>query len=171
MFQIFIYSLDLRYTRQYHEVTVEIDESDIENADWDSIVSKFHPAHNNLFGYSLEEEGTPVELINLRLKVVGITDKPKFNMMEYDGEKSDKAYKKERKVFIPSLKDFKEIPVFDSLRLKFGNKIKGPAILEQVNTTAFIPPEYSVIVDKFGTYTVYLNNMDSNVTKRVLDKS
>ena len=165
----FIYSLDLRYTRQYHEVTVEIDESDIYNADWDSIVSKFHPAHNNLYGYSLEEEGTPVELINLRLKVVGITDKPKFNMMEYDGEKPDKAYKKERNAYIPSLKEFKEIPVFDSLLLKFGNKVKGPAILEQVNTTAFIPPEYSVIVDKFGTYTVYINSMENDVIKKVLN--
>jgi len=165
----FIYSLDLRYARQYHEVNVQITEDDVEKVNWDSIAEKFHPEHNKLFGYSLESEGTPIELINLRLKVVGITEKPKFAMMDYDGESADKAFKKTRKVFIPNNKEFSEVPVYDSLKLKFGNKIIGPAILEQINTTAFIPPEYNVIVDKFGTYTVYLKENESEVFKRILN--
>ena len=164
----FSYFLDLRYSRQYHEVTVQVTESDIENANWDSIAAKFHPAHNELFGYSLEEEKTPVELINLRLKVIGKTDKPKFTMMDYHGESSEHAYKNSRKAYIPSEKEFKEIPVFDSLKLKFGNRVSGPAILEQINTTAFIPPEFSVIVDKFGSYTVYIKEKEEEILKRIL---
>jgi N-methylhydantoinase A len=165
----FNYFLDLRYSRQYHEVTVQVTESDIENANWDSIAAKFHPAHNELFGYSLEEEKTPVELINLRLKVIGKTDKPKFTMMDYHGESSEHAYKNSRKAYIPSEKEFKEIPVFDSLKLKFGNRVSGPAILEQINTTAFIPPEFSVIVDKFGSYTVYIKEKEEEILKRILN--
>jgi len=165
----FSYFLDLRYSRQYHEVTVQVTESDIENANWDSIAAKFHPAHNELFGYSLEEEKTPVELINLRLKVIGKTDKPKFTMMDYHGESSEHAYKNSRKAYIPSEKEFKEIPVFDSLKLKFGNRVSGPAILEQINTTAFIPPEFSVIVDKFGSYTVYIKEKEEEILKRILN--
>ncbi len=165
----FKYLLDLRYSRQYHEVTIEVTEDDILNCNWERIAGKFHPAHNELFGYSLEDEGTPIELINLRLKVIGKTEKPKFTMMEYHGESSDHAYKNLRNVYIPSEKGFKEIPVFDSLKLKFGNKISGPAILEQVNTTAFIPPEFSVIVDKFGSYTVYIKDKEEEILKRVIN--
>jgi N-methylhydantoinase A len=163
----FKYALDLRYIRQYHEVTVEIPEEDILDVRWENIAKRFHPAHNNLFGYSLEEEGTQIELINLRLKIIGKTEKPKFRMMEYDGESPEKALKNKRKVFIPTKGEFQEINVFDSLQLKFGNKINGPAILEQVNTTAFIPPEFSVIVDKFGSYTVYLKNFENEVRNRI----
>ena len=35
----------------------------------------FHAEHNRLYGYSLETEGTPIELINVRLQAVGATDK------------------------------------------------------------------------------------------------
>lgn len=164
----FVYSLDLRYSRQYHEVSVEIPEKDIIDCNWDLIAKKFHPAHNTLFGYSLENERTPIELINLRLKVIGKTVKPNFPVMEYDGELPDKAFKKRRDVFIPSKKRFEEVDVFDSLQLKYGNRVSGPAILEQTNTTAFITPEFSVIVDKFGSYTVYLKEIEDKVLSRVI---
>ncbi len=164
----FIYSLDLRYTGQYHEVNVEITEDNISQSNWDAIAEKFHIAHNNLYGYSLEDEKTSVEIINLRTKVIGITEKPKFKMMEYSGESPDKAFKNYRKAYIPNKKSFEEIPVFNALKLLYGNKVEGPAILEQINTTAFISPEYSVIVDKMGSYTVYLKEKEKNIIKKII---
>ncbi|MCK4930828.1 MAG: hydantoinase/oxoprolinase family protein, partial [Candidatus Aminicenantes bacterium] len=62
-----IYSLDMRYVKQYHEVNVEITKETLTKGDLASIARSFHPEHNRLFGYSLEEEKTPIELINLRL--------------------------------------------------------------------------------------------------------
>ena len=58
--------------------------------------------------------------------------------------------------------------MFDGFKLKFGNKISGPAIFEQVNTTAFLTPEYNLMVDKYGSYTVYLKGMEEAVEKRIL---
>ncbi len=165
----FIYQLDLRYVRQYHEVTIEVSEEDIFNANWDNIAKKFHPAHNNLFGYSLEDEGTPIEIINLRLIAIGKTEKPKFLKMEYKGENPEKAFKRTRKVFLPSEKEFKEVNVFDAMKLEFGNKIEGPAILEQDNTTTFVTPEYNVLVDCYGNYTLYLKERENEVKDRILN--
>ncbi len=164
----FIYQLDLRYVRQYHEVTVEVTEEDVLNADWDSIAKKFHPQHNKLFGYSLEEEGTPIEIINLRLIAVGQTDKPKFLQMEYKGENPEKAFKNKRKVFLPVEQKFEEVNVFDALKLEYGNRIEGPAILEQDNTTTFVTPEYNVLVDMYGNYTIYLKEREEEVKSRIL---
>jgi len=163
-----IYSLDLRYTGQYHEVTVEIPFNEIKNCDWETIADTFHPIHNRLYGYSLKEERTPVELINLRLVCIGKTEKPEFKPRQYAGTNPEKAFKKERQVFIPGENIFKEIPVFDALKLEFGNQITGPVILEQVNTTAFITPDYNVMVDKFGSYTVYDKKLEDEIVKRIL---
>jgi N-methylhydantoinase A len=163
----FVYSLDLRYVNQYHEVNVEVSAGEVESADFEAMASKFHPRHNRLFGYSLEEEGTPVELINMRLVTVGVTEKPRFLPMEYDGEDPSHGFKRKRRVYLPKQKEFAEVDVFDGFGLKFGNRITGPAIIEQVNTTTFVTPEYRVLVDRFGSYTLYLPEQEEEVRKRI----
>jgi len=165
-----IYSLDLRYTGQYHEVTVEIPATAIKNCDWEAMAKIFHPLHNRLYGYSLEEGETPVELINLRLTCIGKTEKPVFKSRDYAGPNPEKAFKKQRQVYIPGENIFQEIDVFDALKLEFGNKICGPVILEQINTTAFITPGYNVMVDKFGSYTVYDKKLEDEIVKRIIVK-
>ena len=76
--QQFRYALDLRYLGQYHEVTVEVPLTDIRPYNEEAIKERFHGAHDRLYGYSLKQEGTPVELVNLRLTATGATDKPVF---------------------------------------------------------------------------------------------
>jgi len=65
------YRMDLRYLGQYHEVTVDVPESAIARADWRRVRELFHARHDQLYGYSLSEEGTPVELLNIRLAAMG----------------------------------------------------------------------------------------------------
>ena len=97
----FIYSLDLRYVKQYHEVGVEITAEEIEALDFASMSAKFHPAHNALYGYSLEDQQTPIELINMRLECIGDTDKPRFFEQEYAGVDPGPAFKSRRRVWRP----------------------------------------------------------------------
>jgi len=163
-----VYSLDMRYIKQYHEVNVVISKDEVENVDLDSITKKFHPEHNRLFGYSLEEEKTPIELINMRLTLIGKTDKPRFMEEENSGEDASHALKGRRKVYIKTSKNFKEVDVFDGHKLKCGNRIVGPAVIEQVNTTTFVSPEYNVLCDRYGSYTMYLKTKEEEIWARVL---
>jgi N-methylhydantoinase A len=162
-----VYSLDMRYVKQYHEVNVEVTEEEMENGDMESMASRFHPEHNRLYGYSLEEEGTPIELITLRLSSIGKTVKPGFRKEEYDQENPAKALKKKREVYLPQKKAFDEIPVYDGHKLNYGNKIEGPAIIEQINTTTFITPEFNVLCDKFGSYTMFLKEKEKEIKKKI----
>jgi N-methylhydantoinase A len=164
----YIHSLDMRYVKQYHEVNVEITKDEIENEKFDSIAERFHKEHNKLFGYSLEDEGTPIELINMRVTCIGKTEKPKFIEEEFDDENPSKALKGKRKAYISNKKDFEEVPVYDGFKLKFGNKVEGPAIIEQVNTTTFITPEYSVVCDRYGSYTMYLKSREAEFKGKVV---
>ncbi|MGD2086665.1 MAG: hydantoinase/oxoprolinase family protein [Candidatus Aminicenantes bacterium] len=163
-----VYSLDMRYLKQYHELNVAVSEKEIETGDMDSIAAKFHPQHNRLYGYSLEEEKTPIELINLRLLSIGKTVKPKFMQEDYDGENPAKALKKKRNAWLPLKRRFEEVPVYDGAKLRFGNKIEGPAIIEQVNTTTFVTPEYNVLCDQYGSYTMYLKAKEKEIKEKIL---
>jgi N-methylhydantoinase A len=164
----FIYSLDMRYLKQYHELNVVITKEEIERGDMNSIEGKFHPEHSRLYGYSLEEEETPIELINLRLLSIGKTVKPMFLQEEYAGENPKNAFKKKRKVWLPLKHVFEEAPVYDGAKLRYGNKVEGPAVIEQVNTTTFVTPEYSVLCDKYGSYTMYLKTKEIEIKRKLL---
>ncbi len=163
-----VFSLDMRYLRQYHEVNVPVTREEIEKADFESIAKRFHPIHDKLFGYSLEDTDTPIELINIRVTCYGKTDKFVMKEEEYAGEDPSPAWKKKRPVFLPDTKDYRELDIFDGHRLKHGNRIKGPAIIEQVHTTIFVPSEYNLVCDKFGSFTMYLKDREEEVLRRVL---
>ena len=164
----FVYSLDMRYLKQYHELNVVITREEIKKGDIDSIAAKFHPQHSRLYGYSLEEQGTPIELINIRVLSIGETRKPRFIEEEYDGEDPTDAFKKKRNAWLPLERRFEEVPVYDGAALRYGNKVEGPAIIEQVNTTTFVTPEYSVLCDKYGSYTMYLKTKENEIKKKLL---
>jgi N-methylhydantoinase A len=166
--QEFIYSLDLRYVKQYHEVNIKISMDDIEQGNYEAIASKFHPEHNRLFGYSLEDDGTTLELINLRLTALGKTEKPRFSEEKYASEDPKEAFKHQREAYIPSKKVMESVPVYDGFKLKFGHRIPGPAIIEQVNTTTFVTDEYAVACDRFGSYTLYLKSRESEFLNKAL---
>jgi N-methylhydantoinase A len=134
-------------------------------------VAHRHLEHNRLFGYSLEDEGTAVELINMRLQAVGRTDKPRFAEQDFAGLKPRKAKKGSRSVYLPKARKFAKVDVYDAFALRFGNRIKGPAILEQVNTTTFVSPEFDVLVDRWGSYTLFMKERAKEVERRILGKA
>jgi N-methylhydantoinase A len=160
--------LDLRYIRQYHEVSVELSFAEIEAGDLSTVARRFHQAHDALYGYSLEDKGTPVELINLRLTAVGETEKPNLLPEEYAGPDPSAALKRLRTVYLPVQKELAEVPVYDGFALKYGHRLSGPCIIEQVNTTTLVTPEFDVVVDSFGTYTIYQREREATVLERVL---
>ncbi len=163
----FNYSLDMRYVKQYHEVNVIITRKEAEQANIESIAAKFHPEHNRLYGYSLEEEGTSIELINMRLTCIGKTDKPRFAYEKNHWEDASEALKGKRKVYLPDKRDFEVINVYDGSKLRCGNKVIGPGIIEQVNTTTFVSPDYNVVCDRYGSYTMYLKAREKEFIRRI----
>ncbi len=158
-------SCDVRYVGQYHEVNVPVEGHEARQADTASILRRFHAAHDRLYGYSLPD--TPAELVNLRLSALGRTQKPRFREQGYCGEDSSGALKGRRMVYLPSAKRFAEVDVYDGERLGHGNRIVGPAIVEQLTTTVFVSPEYNVMCDRLGSYTLYLKAKAAEYETRI----
>ena len=149
---LFRYSLDLRYVGQYHEVNVPVEQYEIKDFIEESVKDKFHTAHDRLYGYSLKEENTEIELVNIRLSATGITQKPSFRPERYQGKDSSRWLKGKRRAFIPSEMDFIEIPVYDGTKMGYGNYLRGPALIEQPNTTVFVPSGFELECDQLGSF-------------------
>jgi N-methylhydantoinase A len=146
----------MRYVRQYHEVNVFVTMEDLRTFNEEGMKGAFHSQHDRLYGYSLREEGTDVELVNLRMTAIGVTEKPTLKKEVFKGKNPIGCLKGTRPVFIPSQRDFMPVPVYDGNTMGYGHGMKGPAIIEQTNTTIFVPPEYEVECDAYGSYLLNL---------------
>ena len=133
------YAMDLRYLGQYHEVTVEVPRELLARSDWRAVRERFHARHDRLYGYALRAEATPVELLSVRLAAVGVTAKPAPGRKPRAKAGAKSALKGRRPAYLPEAGRFAAVAVFDGDRLTHGNRLAGPAIIESVNTSVFVP--------------------------------
>ncbi len=149
-----LYSIDLRYLGQYHEVNVPVDAALVKPLDLEAVARAFHAAHDRLYGYALDREGTSIELINLRLTAIGTSEKPEIRREPYRGSDPSPARKGTREAFLTSEMGFAPVAVYDGASLGHGNRLEGPAIVEQINTTVFVPAGFELECDEYGSYVL-----------------
>ncbi len=160
----YVPSLDLRYIGQYHEVPLEVSMDDIYCFNLDTIKESFHKEHNRQFGYELKEEGTELEVINIRFRAIGITEKPHSltgNVVK-GVDTLEEALKGRRQAYVPEQDEMQEVPVYDGDILKSNFKISGPAIIEQINTTVFLGESYNCETGIGGAFIVYNKELMPN---------
>lgn len=146
---------DCRYIKQYHEVSFAVPQALIASGDTAAITHAFHAEHNRLYGYSLEHENTPVEIINVRVQAIGMTDKPAHREEPWVGTDSSAALKGERSIYIPEHKAFRPIPLYDGHRMRCGNRVDGPAMIEQETTAIFVSASFDCVVDGHGSFVLF----------------
>jgi len=142
---------DLRYVKQYHEVTVPVPAEALGRGNLDAVREIFHREHDRLYGYELRTEGTELELINLRVRVTGITDKPALPVLKAGGADASSASKGTRRAFLPESEEFGQVPVYDGHELRPGNAFAGPALIERIDTTIFVSESFGAEIDAHGS--------------------
>jgi N-methylhydantoinase A len=146
---------DCRYAKQYHEVSFDVAEEAMAHRDAEAIARSFHAEHNRLYGYNLETEASPIELINVRLKALGATERPEPGAEPYGRVDPHSALKSMRSAYIPEAGAFESVCVYDGHQLRRGNMISGPALIETVTTTIFVSASFDCVVDRFRSFVLY----------------
>jgi N-methylhydantoinase A len=146
---------DCRYVKQYHEVSFDVPWQTIERRDMAAIGRIFHAEHNRLYGYSMEVEQAPIELINMRLQAVGATEQRGHAEESYHRSSAAHAAKGRRRMYIPEADSFQSVQTYDGHRLRHGNQIEGPALIETVTTAVFISASFDSVVDRYGSFILY----------------
>ena len=66
-------SVDARYRGQAHQITIPVTEQPLAEGDVPGLVARFHEHHRHTYGVDL---AAPVELVNFRVRLVRVVDKP-----------------------------------------------------------------------------------------------
>jgi len=151
------YSADLRYLGQPREIEIPlpIRDSTFSKEDLSKLWNSFHQSHENLYGYSMPS--SIIELINLRVSAEGITDKPTFRESPFVGEDTSSMVKEWREAYLD--KKWVKVPIYDGTRMGYGNKLTGPAIIEEPTTTILVTADWDLACDCYGNYIMHPKGM------------
>jgi len=138
---------DLRYAKQGFELTVEFPGTAVSEDAVQQVIAAFHQRHEQLYTYAAPD--TPVEIVNLRLHAVGQMDKPSLAPIETAAPGSQPETRQSRPVYFTGL-GFVDTPIFARQTLRAGHTLRGPAIVEQLDTTTVVYPGYKAVVDAYG---------------------
>ena len=144
----FVKQADMRYVGQSYELTVPLQENDLDADALDEILAQFHQEHERSYGFNAE--GEPVEFVALRLSAIGVIPKPRSRKIRRGGDATTNVVKETRPVYFAETGGRVECPIFDRYQLGSGDEITGPAIIEEVDSTTVIHPGYRADVDEFG---------------------
>jgi N-methylhydantoinase A len=144
-------SLDMRYVGQEHLVTIPVPVEFFASQDRSAIKRLFDAEHEQRYGTSAPAE--PAEIASLRTAVTGILAKPKFERIDEGSEAPPKAARRDmRDAFFAG--HFVPTPTFDRTSLLCGNRIEGPALIEEHASTTVLMPGDVLSVDEIGNLVI-----------------
>ena len=151
-------SMDMRYAGEVHEVTVPVRSRThrITALNVEATLSDFHSLHERLYAHM--DRAQPVELLTLRLELVGLRDRPRIPEEKFEGEDAGHAVKGERSVYFTARPT--TVPVYDGPSLRPGNFMAGPAIIEQWGTTIVVYPGHEALIDAFRNCVIEVRRED-----------
>lgn len=139
--------VDMRYLGQNYEIAVDLPPGPITTKSIEAISKGFADAHTRLYGYAAHEE--PVQMVTYRVAAIGTVPKAEFNAEPDAGPDASPAMMGEREVWFPEAGGFVKCPVYDREKLRAGNRIKGPAIVEQMDATTVLLPGMHGFVEPY----------------------
>lgn len=129
-------AVDMRYAGQNYELTVPV--PDGRATMLDRLAESFAAAHRQRFGFVAE--GETVQLVTFRIEAAGLVPKASFQPQADAGPDASDAVIGRREVWLPEAGGFVVCPIYERNRLRAGNRIAGPAIIEQMDTTTVVLP-------------------------------
>ena len=149
------FSLDMQFIGQTHILRIELPNS---NPDLDYLQKSFEKSYLNRFKVKLSE--IKANIVNVNTTIQG--HKAPFDISLLNN-KLDKllnlndALLEYREVYFKD--KFLNTPIYSRDRMPFEFEIKGPAIIEQMDTTTLIEPEDRVYGDNLGNMFIEVGDL------------
>ncbi len=130
--------LDLRYRGQGYEITLPCTRN---------FPEAFHRAHEQRYSYA--DTARAVEVVGVRLRGTGLTQKPSLPRRKLMGVTPRAALVKKSQVWFGG----RSHPADFYVREKFqpGARFRGPAVVAEYSATTVVPPGWQAQVDPYGS--------------------
>ena len=148
------HAVDMRYVGQEHPVTVALPARVLASGDREAVKKLFDAEHLRRYGTNAPTERA--EVVSLRVSVSGLMKKPQIERIARGRAPRPRA---RRRVYFAEADQALQTPVYVRDGLRAGNRIDGPALVEEDASTTVLLPGDRLRVDDFG-------NLDIAVARR-----
>jgi N-methylhydantoinase A len=136
---------DVRYVGQNHELTVDAPANRFDAAALAAVKENFSRAHREMYGYASPEK--PLELVTFRVRARLAVGRHDFAGIDAPSRAGGALAAATREVYFDEAGGFAACPVYERDGLRPGDALAGPAIVEQMDATTVIPPDFGARVD------------------------
>ena len=146
------WSIDLRYSRQVHEVTTPVKvKTPLDDAGLAQVVSDFETLYEKKYGKGSAFREAGVEMTMFRLTARGLMERPRMEPAALQKPDSSAAKVGQRPIFVEAKGAMVPADIYDFQKLAPGNLVKGPAVIHTPITTIVLQ------TNQIGTMDGYRN--------------
>lgn len=141
----FVRTVDARYERQSYELSVAVGEGPISTNAVAAMAEAFHDRHRQTYGHDNRAE--PVQIVSLRVSAIGII--PPLAVRQETAAPGTQARKGRRPVWFRGNREV-DAAIYDRARMPTGQEVVGPAVIEALESTILVPPDWQATMDALG---------------------
>jgi N-methylhydantoinase A/oxoprolinase/acetone carboxylase beta subunit len=145
---------DCRYLGQGYELRVDVPSGGIDHGWIEQVRADFHDIHEREYSRRFEE--SDIELPNVRVRGIGVMPALEMPEVEHGAESPEQALTHEGDAWFRVDGELKAVATryYDREQLLAGNRLQGPAIVTQYDSTTVIPPGLQAHVDRYGNIVI-----------------
>ena len=140
-------TVEMMYQGQWRSLSVQVPAT-VSNID--TLVEGFHSEH--LREYNFRRDDAPVSIFRVAITATGVV--PKAKLKKYAVETSPPTNITEREVWFNSHSHIAD--VYNRTDLSAGTKLVGPVIVEQFDSTVFVPPGAHAEIDEYLNILIHI---------------
>ena len=144
-----LYEIDIRYAGQAFEIPLSVEP---EGLSIESLIKRFDTEHERLFTFNLDE--TPHEIVNVRAVALGKSADVAPPVIEKGDADPSAAKTRDHQLYMDG--KMQDAVIYDRALLKAGNRIKGPAIVTEMDSTTLVHSGCEALVDAHGNLIINL---------------
>jgi len=145
------YGIDLRYAGQEHTLNITAP-AQLQESDKTDLETQFDELHLKVYGHNAPEE--PKEIVSLKVMGIAKVRKPVLELIEKGSENpSSAAQLGERKVYMGE-ENYVQHGIYRRDSLLAGNRIFGPALIEEATATTAVEEDQVCSVDRYGNLII-----------------
>jgi N-methylhydantoinase A len=134
-------SADVRYLGQEHTITVPLDAAD----DATSLASRFTQRHRRLYGHGAADAAAEIVAVRVRARV----DRAALGWPPWTVTQAGEP-RTQRDVWLPDRGSCVSTPIYDRDTLAVGQRVRGPAIVEEPTSTTVVPVGWTLWTEHAG---------------------
>jgi len=145
---------ECRYLGQGYELRVDVAGGVIDDGWAAKVRADFHDIHEREYSRRFEE--SDIEIPNIRVRGIGLTPPLRTPEIDQGDDSPEAALRHEGAAWFRVAGALQQVPTryYERAALKAGNRLVGPAIVTQYDSTTVIPPGLAAHVDRFGNIVI-----------------